>query len=312
MTPHRASRNVANTLVMSEKMKSFHLAHGSTSVNFRLVSVPIRPPYTPMKIITTSLLASGALLFSATIMQGQIFTENFQTGYSTGNLSGQNGWTNGFGATPTPSATVTNASGNFFVTSTSTSYSILDAGNFGLTASNTITLTFDLRATETSSHAMFGIGNYSQTSSGAGTPATFGLSSGIWAVRGWGFGTTVNARDSNNSSLAAPLNEWFRVQSTWDLSGTGTGTLSIMNLTLGETNFTPLFFNAAQTSSFASLQLTNANNPGVANWEGVFVRTGNSEIDNLSVVPEPNTFALLIGALGLAALIRRSRFARKA
>jgi hypothetical protein len=188
----------------------------------------------------------------------------------------------------------------------------LDAGNFGLTASNTITLTFDLRVTAASPTAMFGIGNYSQTSSSAGVPPAFGVLAGNWIVRGWGFGTVANARDTNNTAIAATTNEWYRVQSTWDLSGTGTGSLSIMNLTLGQTNFTPLFFNAAQTQEFASLQLTNANNPGVANWEGVFLRTIDGQIDNLSVVPEPNTFALLIGALGLAALIRRSRFARKA
>lgn len=265
-----------------------------------------------MKIFSTSLLASLALLLSATFIQGQIFTENFQSGYATGNLSGQNGWNQGFGGSPTPSATVVDASGNFYVTSTDNSYSILDAGNFSLTTADTITLTFDLRVTAASANAVFGIGNYNQTSSSSGTPPIFGVQGGVWAVRGWGFGTQVNARDTGGISLVATQNEWYRVQSTWDLSGTGTGTLSIMNLTLGETAFTQLFFNQAQTQEFASLQLTNVNNPGVANWEGVFLRTQNGEIDNLSVVPEPNTFALLIGALGLVALMRRSRFARKA
>ena len=265
-----------------------------------------------MKMFYTSLFAFLALLLSATFIQGQILIENFQSGYSTGNLSGQNGWNQGFGATPTPSATVADASGNFYVTSTSDSQSILNAGNFSLTTADTITLTFDLRVTAASANAAFGIGNYNQISSSSGTPPVFGVISGVWAVRGWGFGTTVNARDTGNISLLASQNEWYRVQSTWDLSGTGTGTLSIMNLTLGETAFTQLYFNAAQTQATADLQLGNANNPGVANWEGVFLRTTNGRIDNLSVIPEPNTFALLIGALGLAALMRRARFARKA
>ena len=265
-----------------------------------------------MKMFYTSLFAFLALLFSATFIQGQILIENFQSGYSTGNLSGQNGWNQGFGATPTPSATVADASGNFYVSSTGNSYNILDAGNFSLTTADTITLTFDLRVTAASANAAFGIGNYNQISSSSGTPPVFGVISGVWAVRGWGFGTTVNARDTGNISLLASQNEWYRVQSTWDLSGTGTGTLSIMNLTLGETAFTQLYFNAAQTQATADLQLGNANNPGVANWEGVFLRTTNGRIDNLSVIPEPNTYALLIGSLGLAALIRRFRFARKA
>ena len=265
-----------------------------------------------MKMFYTSLFAFLALLFSATFIQGQILIENFQSGYSTGNLSGQNGWNQGFGATPTPSATVADASGNFYVSSTGNSYNILDAGNFSLTTADTITLTFDLRVTAASANAAFGIGNYNQISTSSGTPPVFGVISGVWAVRGWGFGTTVNARDTGNISLLASQNEWYRVQSTWDLSGTGTGTLSIMNLTLGETAFTQLYFNAAQTQATADLQLGNANNPGVANWEGVFLRTTNGRIDNLSVIPEPNTYALLIGSLGLAALIRRFRFARKA
>lgn len=265
-----------------------------------------------MKMFHTSLFASLALLLSATFMQGQIFTENFQAGYSTGILAGQNGWTNGFGATPTPSATVVDASGDFYVTSTSDSQSILDAGNFSLTTADTITLTFDLRVTAASANAAFGIGNYNQSSSSSGVAPLFGVNTGVWAVRGWSFGTQVNARGTNNVSLAATTNEWYRVQSTWNLSGSGTGTLSIMNLTLGETNFTQLFFNAAQTEGFANLQLTNVFNPGVANWEGVYFRTQNGQIDNLSVVPEPKTYALLIGSLGLAALIRRFRFARKA
>ena len=265
-----------------------------------------------MKMFYTSLFAFLALLFSATLMQGQVLIENFQSGYSIGNLSGQNGWNQGFGATPTPSATVADASGNFYVTSTSDSQSILNAGNFSLTTADTITLTFDLRVTAASANAAFGIGNYNQISSSSGTPPVFGVISGVWAVRGWGFGTTVNARDTGNISLLASQNEWYRVQSTWDLSGTGTGTLSIMNLTLGETAFTQLYFNAAQTQATADLQLGNANNPGVADWEGVFLRTTNGRIDNLSVIPEPNTYALLIGSLGLAALMRRFRFARKA
>ena len=265
-----------------------------------------------MKMFYTSLFAFLALLFSATFIQGQILIENFQSGYSTGNLSGQNGWNQGFGGTLTPSATVVDASGDFYVSSTGNSYNILDAGNFSLTTADTITLTFDLRVTAASANAAFGIGNYNQISSSSGTPPVFGVISGVWAVRGWGFGTTVNARDTGNISLLASQNEWYRVQSTWDLSGTGTGTLSIMNLTLGETAFTQLYFNAAQTQTTADLLLGNGNNPGVANWEGVFVRTTNGQIDTLSVIPEPNTFALLIGALGLAALMRRARFARKA
>ena len=265
-----------------------------------------------MKMFYTSLFAFLALLFSATFIQGQILIENFQSGYSTGNLSGQNGWNQGFGATPTPSATVVDASGDFYVSSTGNSYNILDAGNFSLTTADTITLTFDLRVTAASANAAFGIGNYNQISSSSGVPPLFGVQSGVWALRGWGFGTQVNARDTGNISLLASQNEWYRVQSTWDLSGTGTGTLSIMNLTLGETAFTQLYFNAAQTQTTADLLLGNGNNPGVANWEGVFVRTTNGQIDTLSVIPEPNTYALLIGSLGLAALMRRSRFARKA
>jgi hypothetical protein len=278
----------------------------STFIQALIVITKINETMKNQYLKTTFAIFSLAAL-AAPSANAQIFSEDFQPGYSTGNLSGQNGWNQGFGATPTPSATVVDASGDFYVSSTDNSYSILDAGNFSLTTADTITLTFDLRVTAASANAAFGIGNYNQTSSGSGTPPVFGVISGIWAVRGWGFGTTVNARDTNGFSLVATQNEWYRVQSTWDLSGTGTGTLSIMNLTLGETEFTQLHFNAAQTQTAADLQLGNASNPGVANWEGVFLRTQNGQIDNLSVIPEPSVYALISGGLMLCFVMLRRR-----
>lgn len=252
-------------------------------------------------------LAVVAALASTSLSQAELFSENFQSGYVAGNLTGQNDWANGF-ATPTPSATVTLDSGNYFVASVDNSYSIKDVGLFGLTVADTITLTFDLQVTAASANAMFGIGNYSETSSSAGTPAVFGVQSGFWTVRGYGFqvGTSTIARDSNAIAIAPTLNQWYRVQSTWDLSGSGTGTLSIMNLTLGETDFTQLYFNAAQTQATADLDLLLSWNPGVADWDGVFFRTQNGAVDNLTAVPEPQTVALIIVAgLAFVLVLRR-------
>jgi|GEM_PF-7060607 len=262
---------------------------------------------TPIRLFS---LTSAALIALAPLASAQIFEEDFQTGYTTGDLAGQNSWAQGFGATPTPSSTVVNQSGDFFISSSvDNSYSILNAGNFGLSATDTITLTFDLRVTAAdSANALFGIGEYSEASSGNGTPPVFGIQGGSWAVRGWGFGATVFARDSSSTLIKANVDDWYRVRSTWDLSGTGTGTLEIMNLTDGETNFTQLYFNAGQTVATAGLELDDSNADPVADWTGVFVRLNNGQVDNISVVPEPNTYALLAGmcALGFVMVRRRS------
>jgi hypothetical protein len=255
--------------------------------------------------VVTAFVMTGSL-------SAQIFSEDFQSGYSTGNLSGQNSWAQGFGATPTPSSTVVDDSGSFYISSVDNSYSILNAGNFGLTATDTIELTFDFRATAASANASFGIGEYSQTSSSNGTPPVFGIQGGIWMVRGWGFGTTVLARANSGpvtgDTIAANVNDWYRVRSTWDLSGTGTGTLEIMNLTLGETDFTQLYFNRDQTVSTANLQLDNSFADPVDTWSGVFVRTQGAGVDNLVVVPEPATYALALGLLVLIGVAVRRRF----
>jgi len=234
----------------------------------------------------------GVLLAGVITAQAGIYTENFQSGYTAGNLPGQNSWAIGKGATATSSVIL--ASGNYYVSSVDNAYSIKDNGNYGLTTSDKITLTFDLYVSAANANASFGIGNYNPDSSTSGTPAIFGVQSGNWTVRGWGFGTATIARNNSGVAIAATTGKWYRVKSDWDLSGTGSGTLSIMNLTDGETEYTQLFFDAAQTTATADLQLDSANNPGVGNWQGVFVRTQNAQVDNLSVIPEPATLGLFV------------------
>jgi hypothetical protein len=262
-----------------------------------------------------SLLSLVSVFAFAASASAQIFSEDFQTGFSTGSLSGQNGWTVGFGASPTPSSTVVFDSPNYFIQSTDNSYSLLNAGNFGLTNSSVVTLTFDLfvdsAVAASSRNAAFGIGRFDTTSSTNGVAPIFGIQGGNWLVRGWSFGTSTNARDTGGIVIPAIADNWYRVQSVWDLGANGdvgTATLSIMNLTAGETEFTQLFFDAAQTIATATLELDKPANTGAQNWSGIFVRTQNASADNLVVVPEPATYALALGLLVLIGIAARRRF----
>lgn len=263
------------------------------------------------KHIQTALVASASILL-ASGLSAQIFSEDFQSGYTIGSLEGQEGWTRGPGGTGLVIHSVQESNGNFFMQSQQDdSRAVLNAGNFGLTQSDSITLTFDLFVSESGSHLSFGIGIFDTDSTTIGNAPHFGLQNGNWIVRGPGLvsaNPTINARAPNGSALSATLNNWYRVQSIWDLSGEGSATLSIMNLTAGETEFTQLFFDAAQTQTVASLSLESSNY-NVSNWDGVWVRGRNNGLaDNLVVVPEPATYVMLLGLFtGIFVAYRRLR-----
>lgn len=266
--------------------------------------------------ISFKLLSFFSAFAFAASASAQIFSEDFQTGFSTGSLAGQNGWTSGFTATPPPPASVVFDSPNYFIQSTDNANNLLNAGNFGLTNSSVITLTFDLFVDSAvaagSRNAAFGIGRFDTVSSSVGAGPYFGVQSGVWMVRGWAFGTTTFARPFDADGTLAPVADtWYRVQSEWDLGangGVGTATLSIMNLTSGETEFTQLFFDRNHTVATATLQLDDSFNTGAENWSGIFVRTQGAGVDNLVVVPEPATYALALGLLVLIGVVARRRF----
>ena len=266
----------------------------------RIISIP--------KIALLSLTCS----FTAASLSGQIFSEDFQTGYSVGDLMNQQDWTAGVGTNKSPTPHVALDNGNYFIQAQpgDDTRALLQAGNFGLSNSDTITLTFDLRVSASDSNAGFGVGIFNPDVGSIGTTPHIGVQAGNWIVRGWSFGDSSPARDSSGSAIGPTEGDWYRVQSEWTLSGAGTATLWVKNLTEGETAFTQLFFNAAQDQTTATLNLDDPNNTGAQNWDGVFTRNRDSSIDNLTVVPEPATYALLLGLTGLA-LVTLRRYRRR-
>lgn len=255
-------------------------------------------------LCSLAMLASGA----ASLMAAPLLDYNFNSLTGGGaNLVGQGSWVaNGGGTSPVVKAgtgvdTSLVASGP--ATGTSPFAAKLNLSNFNLTTSDTVVLTFDLYTGSGGSIALFGIGVQ-----GSSALPVIGIWNGDFAVRGDNNGTIINAKNSGGTNVTATASHWYQVQSTWsNLTGSGAGqaTLSIRDLTLGETSFTQLFFNQAQTQATASLALSTSAN--VTGWNAAYLRVNASgsnptAVDNLNVVPEPSAITL-IGTAGVAGLL---------
>ncbi len=186
-------------------------------------------------------------------------------------------------------------------------------GNFGLTDQSTITLEFDLVRVGSNAQGLVGVGAADSTAGSAGHPASVGtFSSTGFAIRGEQEGTRVDAVDANGDNILPNQGDLYRIRSVWTLAGTGSGTLEIMNLSQGETEFTQLFFNQAQTQATADLELSS----DLSTWEHLWIRPGGNDaqaglVTNLTMVPEPSTYALIFGLfIAGAVLMRRSGFRR--
>ena len=258
--------------------------------------------------IKTSILAIVVGLSSATLLKASVpFQYDFDA-FTTGtSIVGQDGWINFSGTSGTGpvvrevSTTINGSSatvkglghhGDNIVTRAYRSF-----GNFGVSSSSTIVLEFDLIRVGSNAQAMLGVGSVDHTLGSPGHPATVGyFTSNGFMVRGEGEGTQQSAVDSAGNVIHANQGDLYRVRSIWNLTGTGTATLEIMNLSLGETEFTQLFFNAAQTQATANLGLYT--NPST--WEHLQIRPGGTAgqaglVTNISVVPEPASYAMLFG-----------------
>lgn len=264
-----------------------------------------RPVLGNRNVILSSLamLAFGA----GSLMAAPLIDYNFNSLTNNSSLVGQDGWV----ATQSPTLATP-----FVRTGTGVNTSLVASGaasgnntaskraftNFGLTTSSSVILTFDLFGS-TTGHELFGIGTSATNSS----TATFGVWNGNFAVRGEN-SSLINAVNSSGGNVTVTASTWYRVQSVWDLSGSGSGSLFVMNLTAGESSYTQLFFDQAQTQATANLSLTSDR----TTWNSAFVRMNSSavapgQIDNLYVVPEPSVVVLLgaAGAAGLVFLRRR-------
>jgi len=264
-------------------------------------------------------LAATSILWCVNPAQATVIVnENFNS-LSADNLNGQGGWALLTGITSAPQVTTgvginttkvvgQATTGTTAAVARNTSY--FSAGT--LTGSETaVTLTFDVYADVGGSIEFFGIGG--TYGSGYSPSAQFGIMSGNWAVRGENYGTISNPVNSSNVILTPTLDKWYSVQSVWNLSS-GTVTLAIKNLTDGETSYTPLYFNAAQTQSTVAMSFTN-----ISSWNSAYVRSSNSSngagyLDNLHVdtVPEPSGATLGLFSLAIFVALRRFSAGRRA
>lgn len=262
-------------------------------------------------------IATAFWLLASASTHAQILTYDFNN-LVVGDLVGQDSWTLASGAGQSPDVRDYQSTigsglgvGQGNASSTLVASAARDFGNFGLTGSEILTLEFDYyTASGTRGLAFFGIGD----NAASVVPAVFGNTPGgtntAWMIRAQGNGTIYNALDSNGVVIGPQASKLYRVRSVWDLSansGAGAGSLFIKNVTDGDTSFTQLFFDQAQTVSTVSLGITE----NYANFSSVYLRlpvsNSFSQIDNLSVVPEPSSFALVVAGLASFVALHRRR-----
>lgn len=247
-----------------------------------------------MKKHTSSLLLSiAAAMLSVTALPTVAFAATWECNFEKaqpGDLVGQDGW-----ATYTPSEGVTATSPKVKETKDSARARVVGQTAFeGKSVSRArkfitpiyrgagnIVVEFDARATDGNSLATFGFGSSSQY------PASVGIQFGVFVVREEKFdGQTRNAVDADGKRVCPVQGNWYRIRSEWTkdaASGEWRGTLAIKNLTKGETDFTSLFFDRAQTVKSAPLGI-DPKRPA-SEFKLVAFRTGTpgGELANLSV-----------------------------
>jgi len=266
---------------------------------------------------TLSVLAAVALL-TANFASAQVVLIDYNFNGLTTNsaLAGQDGWINfssSGNAGPTvrsftPTGLSAQVGAGWSTSGGTAARAYREFDNFNLMTGFTVTIEFDLVRVGTTGQAMLGIGSAVVNSNIPPTVGTFSTSG--WGIRPNGEGTMVNALATNGNFILPTQSNLYRVRSVWDL-GAATGSLAVKNLSAGETAFTTLYFDAAQTQSTVSLGTLG----DVTQWNDLLVRTGGNSfgqggfVDNIYVtaVPEPSVVALLAGAAAVFLLARRRK-----
>jgi hypothetical protein len=226
-------------------------------------------------------ITAWIVLMSAVCLQAEeIYHEDFSSAYVKGPLAGQNNWVEQSGKN---SPRVYEYPGDGWAVVgkkvSDDAWALLNTDGFGLKPMEPmileVTLLRGVPNSKEGSTVLVGIGK-------GGTkqlPASIGASNdGVFVRGGWGpttyavkaDGTNWGSRDNDPQDYREHV-EKIVLRSEWNLVN-GTGTLSVKNLTRGETEFTPLYFDAAQTQKTASI----GNVWEVESWDQVLIRIGGS------------------------------------
>lgn len=217
--------------------------------------------------------------FSAIHAETEIFQENFSQ-LKEGPLLGQEGWDD---YNPGPDAKAVSpmvVTGGpdpapVYIGQTESGADLICRGKqkvplHELQDATKIILEFDISADSEAPIALFGVGNSANCPPRAGIFNSF-------IIREQDFGGRIHQAYGPDGKLAKPNpGDWYRVRSEWNFVeglGAWTGTLAIKNLTLEETEFTPLSFDKQGKQKVTPVGLFTP--PGTNDfWNMIFLRTG--------------------------------------
>ena len=249
-----------------------------------------------MKAMTWVLLFAAAVSVRAEVLH----QEDFNSGYGTGNLVGQHGWV---GQSGKPSPQIASLGGGNWAAEgkgpSQDAWAYLNLGALGLSRADRLVIELTISRGVTNSAAgsgiLFGVGvpGLFPSAIGASNEGVYiraGISPTTFCVKADG----TNWGDQNNTPPDYEEDsEIIVLRSVWNLRD-GTGTLAVKNLTLGETAFTPLYFDAAQQQATASIGDVSE----VESWAQILMRVGgnsNAKVHAMSLVKEPGAALRLYG-----------------
>lgn len=238
-------------------------------------------------------------MLSASAATASLFQEDFNS-LSAGSIFGQNGWSNvgGSSSMQIGGAVGWDSLGDGNVAknwATSGSQWIHNSNLATIAADSTITMEYDVYlrdASAAASDAVISVGD------GTAVYTYAGLWGGKFILRRNG-GPTLTAVDAGGVDIVANAQDVYRIKTVWDFQ-INRADLAYKNLSNGDTAWTQLYFDAAQTSD--NLWLGDIDESTLTH---VMMRSYGSstaiqtEIDNISVIPEPATLGLMgtVGAL---------------
>jgi len=294
----------------------------------------------PMKMnhIKASLLALAAAGLFAPQMFGAVVTYDFEgltagalaVNGTVGGVGNQDRWYTYASQPSTVVATGTGIDTTKVATNVTFSTSSYGIRNFGATPFYSGTETsaefhvdFRLGAGSTAGYfSLLGNGNATYAFGGSQTTAigvrmtiataTNGTSVDFGLAYGGTAGSTATQNVTFASMGGASIGDWIQLKMVMDFTANtndGAGTLWYKDLTLGQTSFTQL-----TTIGTRNLGLTTETAGfRAANWNQVFMRVGTGAggafpaVDNIAMVPEPATWALLAFSLTSVMVLRRRR-----